>query len=79
MTFPLVWFENQRTLISMAGVRLEVFWSPNSPDKFLTWGSDISLYQVENVSISEDVAPTQSKFIYYYLFIMIKICCLSCY
>jgi len=43
----------------MAGLRLEVFWSPNSPDKFLTWGSEISLYQVENISPG-DVIPTKN-------------------
>lgn len=46
----------------MAGVRLEVFWSPNDPDQFLTWGSDISLYQIENTSIKVDASCTQSKF-----------------
>lgn len=44
----------------MAGLRLEVFWSPNNPDKFLTWGSEITLYQVENVSPG-DAIPTRSK------------------
>lgn len=45
----------------MAGARLEVFWSPNSPDKFLTWGVDISLYQVENSSTKGDISSSQSN------------------
>lgn len=47
----------------MAGLRLEVFWSPNSPDKFLTWGSEISLYQIENTSFKNDISSSQSNFI----------------
>ncbi|KAJ9588221.1 hypothetical protein L9F63_018385 [Diploptera punctata] len=30
----------------MNGVRLEVQWSPVHPDKFITWGTEISLYEV---------------------------------
>lgn len=46
----------------MAGGRLEVYWSPNSPDKFLTWGSDLSLYQVKNTSGRDDIASAHSMF-----------------
>ena len=49
----------------MANLRLEVFWSPNNPEKFLTWGSEITLYQVENISPGDDI-PTRSKFINFY-------------
>ncbi|XP_034247778.1 GATOR complex protein MIOS-A isoform X2 [Thrips palmi] len=31
----------------MSGVRLEVQWSPVHPDKFITWGTDINLYEVK--------------------------------
>lgn len=44
----------------MAGGRLEVYWSPNSPDKFLTWGSDLSLYQVKNTSGRDDIASAHN-------------------
>ncbi|PSN33611.1 WD repeat-containing protein mio [Blattella germanica] len=30
----------------MSGVRLEVQWSPIHPDKFITWGTEIFLYEV---------------------------------
>lgn len=33
-------------LRSMSGVRLEVQWSPVHPDKFITWGTEIFLYEV---------------------------------
>lgn len=29
----------------MAGARLDVQWSPVHPDKFITWGSEICLYE----------------------------------
>lgn len=54
----------------MAGGRLEVFWSPNSQDKFITWGSDISLYQVKNTSVRDDISSTHSKKLYYLMIIM---------
>jgi hypothetical protein len=54
----------------MAGGRLEVFWSPNSQDKFITWGSDISLYQVKNTSVRDDISSTHSKKLYYLMIVM---------
>jgi hypothetical protein len=30
----------------MSGVRLEVQWSPVHPDKCITWGTEIFLYEV---------------------------------
>jgi hypothetical protein len=54
----------------MAGGRLEVFWSPNSQDKFITWGSDISLYQVKNTSVRDDISSTHSKKLYYLTIMM---------
>lgn len=33
----------------MSGVRLEVQWSPVHPDKFITWGTDINLYEVKSI------------------------------
>ncbi|XP_066997693.2 GATOR2 complex protein MIOS isoform X2 [Anabrus simplex] len=30
----------------MSGVKLEVLWSPVHPDKFITWGTEIFLYEV---------------------------------
>lgn len=33
----------------MSGVRLEVQWSPVHPDKFITWGTDINLYEVKSL------------------------------
>lgn len=52
----------------MAGGRLEVYWSPNSPDKFLTWGSDFSLYQVKNTSVRDDLASTHSNIFFAQVF-----------
>jgi hypothetical protein len=54
----------------MAGGRLEVFWSPNSQDKFITWGSDISLYQVKNTSVRDDISSTHRKKLYYLMIVM---------
>lgn len=54
----------------MAGGRLEVFWSPNSQDKFITWGSDISLYQVKNTSVKDDISSTHCKKLYYLIITM---------
>ena len=44
----------------MSSIKLEILWSPNSPNKFLTWGSEISLYQINQNSVKEDAASTQS-------------------
>ncbi|XP_026277027.1 GATOR complex protein MIOS-B [Frankliniella occidentalis] len=33
----------------MSGVRLEVLWSPVHPDKFVTWGTDINLFEVKPI------------------------------
>ncbi|XP_068202400.1 GATOR2 complex protein MIOS-A [Palaemon carinicauda] len=34
----------------MSSVRVDVHWSPLADDQFLTWGSDLQLYQVQEVS-----------------------------
>ena len=40
----------------MAG--LQVFWSPRSTDKFISWGNnDISLFQVETRTSGEENYP----------------------
>ena len=33
----------------MSGVRLEVQWSPVHPDKCITWGTEIFLYEVSSL------------------------------
>ena len=33
----------------MSGVRLEVQWSPVHPDKCITWGTEIYLYEVSSL------------------------------
>lgn len=32
--------------MTSTGIKLEVLWSPVHPDKFVTWGTDVSLYEV---------------------------------
>ncbi|XP_069700640.1 GATOR2 complex protein MIOS [Periplaneta americana] len=44
----------------MSGVRLEVQWSPVHPDKFITWGTDIYLYEVASLKDSPKL-PLSSK------------------
>lgn len=39
----------------MSSVRVDVQWSPIAADQFLTWGSDLQLYQVQDVSPTEIV------------------------
>ena len=39
----------------MSSVRVDVQWSPLAVDQFLTWGSDLQLYQVEEVSPTETI------------------------
>ncbi|XP_076029287.1 GATOR complex protein mio [Oratosquilla oratoria] len=39
----------------MSSVRLNVQWSPVIEDQFLTWGSDLQLYQAHDISASENV------------------------
>ncbi|XP_037785674.1 GATOR complex protein MIOS-like [Penaeus monodon] len=39
----------------MSSVRVDVQWSPVAEDQFLTWGSDLQLYQVQEVSPTEIV------------------------
>lgn len=36
----------------MSGTPVEIHWFPRHTDRFLTWGSEINLYQVKN---SDDV------------------------
>lgn len=35
--------------MNMSGVRLEVQWSPVHPDKCITWGTEIFLYEVSSL------------------------------
>jgi len=35
--------------MNMSGVRLEVQWSPVHPDKCITWGTEIYLYEVSSL------------------------------
>ncbi|XP_042242958.1 GATOR complex protein MIOS-A-like [Homarus americanus] len=39
----------------MSSVRVDVQWSPVAADQFLTWGSDLQLYQVQDVTPTEIV------------------------
>ncbi|XP_069184860.1 GATOR2 complex protein MIOS isoform X3 [Procambarus clarkii] len=39
----------------MSSVRVDVQWSPVAADQFLTWGSDLQLYQVQDVTSTEIV------------------------
>lgn len=32
----------------MSGTPVEIHWFPRHTDRFLTWGSEINLYQVKN-------------------------------
>lgn len=41
----------------MSGTTVELHWFPKHPDRFLTWGSEINLYQVRN---SENVADQKN-------------------
>lgn len=40
----------------MSGVRLEVQWSPIHPDKFITWGTEIFLYEVASLKDAPKLA-----------------------
>jgi hypothetical protein len=40
----------------MSGVRLEVQWSPVHPDKFITWGTEIFLYEVASLKDATKLA-----------------------
>ncbi|PNF34608.1 WD repeat-containing protein mio [Cryptotermes secundus] len=40
----------------MSGVRLEVQWSPVHPDKFITWGTEIFLYEVASMKDAPKLA-----------------------
>jgi hypothetical protein len=42
----------------MSGVRLEVQWSPVHPDKFITWGTEIFLYEVASLKDATKLACT---------------------
>ncbi|KAG0717097.1 GATOR complex protein MIOS [Chionoecetes opilio] len=41
--------------MTMSSVRVDVQWSPAAPDQFLTWGTDLQHYQVQDVVPSEVV------------------------
>lgn len=48
--------------------RLEVQWSPCNPDKFITWGSDIYLY--ETLPKQDIKEGTQCRFcLYSYIYL----------
>lgn len=34
----------------MSGTPVEIHWFPRTNDRFLTWGSEINLYQVKNIA-----------------------------
>lgn len=50
----------------MSGTPVEIHWFPGTNDRFLTWGSEISLYQVKNIS-DVDHRVTTSRYHYYTL------------
>lgn len=43
----------------MSTVKLDVQWSPNCPDRFITFGTDLSLYQVEEIRDGQQKSLTQ--------------------
>lgn len=45
----------------MSSVRVDVQWSPAAPDQFLTWGTDLQLYQVQDALPSETVQPPRVR------------------
>ncbi|XP_045138344.1 GATOR complex protein MIOS-A-like [Portunus trituberculatus] len=45
----------------MSSVRVDVQWSPAAPDQFLTWGTDLQLYQVQDAVPSEAIQPPRVR------------------
>ncbi|MPC34163.1 WD repeat-containing protein mio-A [Portunus trituberculatus] len=45
----------------MGSVRVDVQWSPAAPDQFLTWGTDLQLYQVQDAVPSEAIQPPRVR------------------
>lgn len=43
--------------MTMSSVRVDVQWLPAAPDHFLTWGTDLQLYQVQDATPTEAVQP----------------------
>lgn len=47
----------------MSGVKLDVQWCPSDPNKFITWGTELYLYEVQSHKNVE--APCKSYFIFW--------------
>lgn len=43
--------------MTMSSVRVDVQWLPSASDHFLTWGTDLQLYQVQDATPAEAVQP----------------------
>lgn len=48
----------------MSGAKLEVIWAPVHHDKFIIWGSDITLYQVSRL---KDIEKKTACKCYFYI------------
>lgn len=48
----------------MSGTPVEIHWFPRNCDRFVTWGSEINLYQVRNLDeVDHRVSTSASQFI----------------
>lgn len=47
--------------MTMSSVRVDVQWLPAAPDHFLTWGTDLQLYQVQDATPAEAVQPPRLR------------------
>lgn len=45
---------------AMSGTPVEIHWFPATNDRFLTWGSEINLYQVKNITDIDHRVPTSA-------------------
>lgn len=59
-------------VLSMSGVRLEVQWSPIHPDKFITWGTEIFLYEVTSLKDAPKLACRAAILFYSVTFITVR-------
>lgn len=68
MTFKVQLFSLYNNWLTMSNVKLEVQWSPAHANKFITWGTEICLYEVARI---KDTVRPSCKYIILKLFVYV--------